>query len=108
MCNSVICEDPFMIIDDCLAELKFILDWFVTSKMIKKLHTALYADDNILYFSEDSGDVIFFCNEMGIVCVNLNNINLGDTNYDEDDRETTSDFWLGIVNLKSVKHLKKS
>ena len=92
MRNSVICEDPFMIIDDCLAELKFILDWFVTSKMIKKLHTALYADDNILYFSEDSGDVIFFCNEMGIVCVNLNNINLGDTNYDEDDRETTSDF----------------
>ena len=97
MCNSVICEDPFMIVDDCLAELKFILDQFVTSKMIKKPHTALYADDNILYFNEDSGDVILFCNEMGIVCVNLNNVNLGETNYGEDDRETTSDFWLGIV-----------
>ena len=77
--------------------LKFIPDGFVTSKMMKKLLTALYADDNILYFNEDSGDVILFCNEMGIVCVNLNNVNLGDTNYGEDDRETTSDFWLGIV-----------
>ena len=28
-------------IDDCLATLKFVPDWFVTSKMIKKLFTAL-------------------------------------------------------------------
>ena len=27
----------------------------VTSKMIKKLFTALYADENILYFNEDCG-----------------------------------------------------
>ena len=34
--------------DDCLVALKFIPDWFVTSKMIKNLFTALYADENIL------------------------------------------------------------
>ena len=28
-------------VDDCLTTLKFFPDWFVTSKMIKKLFTAL-------------------------------------------------------------------
>ena len=37
-----------------------IIDWSVTSKMIKKLLTALYADDNILYFNKDSSNAIFF------------------------------------------------
>ena len=34
--------------DECLVALKFVPDWFVTSKMIKNLFTALYADENIL------------------------------------------------------------
>ena len=33
---------------DCLVALKFVPDWFVTSKMIKILFTALYADKNKL------------------------------------------------------------
>ena len=57
-------------------------------KLLKKLFTALYADDNILYFNEDSGDAVFSCNEMGILRIDLNNINLDDTNYDEDDPDT--------------------
>ena len=52
MCNSIICEDPFSIryvpdeykthqmcdkaVDSCLAALKFLSDWFVGSKVIKK------------------------------------------------------------------------
>ena len=63
-CVTAISEDPFILaychdkyktqrmwdeaVDDCLAALKFIPDWFVTSKMIKKLLPVLYADDNIL------------------------------------------------------------
>ena len=41
------------------------------------------------YFKEDSGYVIFSCNEMGmgILSDDLNNINLKDTNYKEDDIE---------------------
>ena len=35
-------------VDDSLAALKFIPDYFVTRK-IKKIHTVLYTDDNILY-----------------------------------------------------------
>ena len=50
MCDNVVSEDPFMLlycpnryktqemfgeaVDDCLAALKFILDWFAKSKMI--------------------------------------------------------------------------
>ena len=46
-------------IDDFLPTSNFVPDWFVTSKMIKKLFTDLYADENILHFNEDAGNVIF-------------------------------------------------
>ena len=75
-------------IDDSVVALKLILHWFVTSKMIKKLFTALYADDNIHYFNEDSCNVIFSCNEMVILIIDLNSINL-DNNFNEDDPDTT-------------------
>ena len=51
--------------------------------MIKKLFTALYADENMLYFNEDSVDAIFNYDEMGMVNIDLN-INL-DNNFEEED-----------------------
>ena len=99
MCNNFISEDPFSIryvpdqyktqqmcdkaVDDCLSATKFVRDRFVTSKMIRKHFTALYADENILYTN-----VTFCCNEMRILSVNLNNINLDNTNYEEHDPDT--------------------
>ena len=76
--------------------------------MIKKLFAAFYANENILYFDEDFGNVVFNCNKMDILDIDLNNINL-DNNFAEDDPCILfmSDFWLGIRNLKNVKHLKK-
>ena len=59
-----------------LASLKFVPDLVVTNKIIKKLYTALYADESLLFFDEYSGDVTFCCDEMGILRVNLNNISL--------------------------------
>ena len=38
---------------DFIPALKFVLDWSVTSKIIKKLYIVLYADDDILFFDED-------------------------------------------------------
>ena len=70
-----ICDEA---VDECLRAVKFVPDWFVTNKKIKKLLTALYADYNIFYFKEDLGDVIFSCNEMGILSVNLDDINYGE------------------------------
>ena len=87
-------------VDDSLAKLKLIPDWFVTSKMIKKRFAALYADENILYFNKDSGNVAFSCNEMGILNINLNKINL-DKNFDEDDPDST------ILITKNAKQLRK-
>ena len=83
MCEKIISENLFMLkycphkyitqktcdkpVDDFLPTLNLVPDWFVTSKIIKKLFTALYADENLLYFDEDFGNVVFNCNEMGIV-----------------------------------------
>ena len=69
-------------VDDFLAALKFVPDWFVWSKMIKIPFTDLYVDEDILYFNEDSGNVMFTCNRMSILNVDLNIIILGYTNYD--------------------------
>ena len=47
-------------VDTFLSKLNFVPDyWFVTSKMIKKLYNAFSTNDNILFFDEDSGNVIF-------------------------------------------------
>ena len=62
-------------VDDSLAASELIPDWFVTSKIIKELFTALYTDENVLDFNEDSGNVVFSCNEMGILPLDINNIN---------------------------------
>ena len=77
--------------------------------MMKKLFTNLYADENILYLNEDSGNVVFSYDKMSILNISFNNINLDDTNYVEDDPGTIIfiDFLLGILNLKNAKHLKK-
>ena len=80
-------------VDDCLAALKFVPDWFVTSKMIKILFIAFYADEDILYFNKDSGNVVFSCNEMGISNIDLNNTNLHDTNHEEDDPDILVRLW---------------
>ena len=76
--------------------------------MIKKFCTALYADENVLYLNEDSGDAVFSYNEMGINYIDLNNSNL-DNNFDEDDPDTIIHIrlWLGILNLKNGENFKK-
>ena len=65
-----------------------VLDWLATSKMIKKLYNALYPGDDIDFFNENSDNVTFSKDEMGILSVVLNDINLDDINFDEDDPET--------------------
>ena len=47
----------------------------------------MYTDDGLLFFNENSGDVTFCCNEVGILRVNLNSINL-DNSFVEDDPDT--------------------
>ena len=56
----------------------------------------MYADDNILYFNEDSGNAVFSCND-------LNNINPDDTNYNEDNPETIIHIRLLAWHIKFEK-----
>ena len=50
--------------------------------MVKEPSTVLYACENILHFDKDSA-VVFIYSEMGILDIDLNNINL-DNDFDED------------------------
>ena len=52
--TQIMCDEA---IDDSAAALKLILDWFVTSKKIKKKYTALYA---FSFFYDDSGGNVKF------------------------------------------------
>ena len=54
MCDRVVSENSCLIVNcpdeaivDSLVALKLILDWFVISKINKKLFNSLYPDDNI-------------------------------------------------------------
>ena len=76
-------------VDDCLATLKFIPDWFVTNEMLKKFHDSLVANDDILFFDKDFSKATFYANQMGILGVDIDKINLDDErNFYEDDPDT--------------------
>ena len=120
MYDGVVSEDSFLIVycpdkyktqrisaetvDDSLAALKLIPDWFIT-----ELYTALYTYKNILYFNEDSGNVVFSYNEMRILNIDLDNINL-DNNFDEDDPDTIIliRFLSWHIKFKKRKAIKKN
>ena len=76
--------------------------------MIKKLFTTLHAEENIFYFNEGSGVAVFSCNGMGILNIDLNNINL-DNNFDEDNPDTIILIRLLAwhINFEKRKALKK-
>ena len=71
--------------------------------MIKKLFTALYTDDDIIYFDENFDDVIFSCNKVGILNIDLNKINLDDTNYNKDDPDAIIHVRLFALHIKFEK-----
>lgn len=77
--------------------------------MIKELISALHTDENILCFNEDSANIVYYCNDMGNLNIDLQNINL-DNNLDKDDLDTITllNFWLDLdLILKNAEHLKK-
>ena len=76
--------------------------------MIKNLYTASYADNVLLFFDENSGDTTFCCDEMGILSVNLNDINFNN-NFNEDDPDTVILFRRLALHskFKKRKALKK-
>ena len=74
--------------------------------MIKKFFTSWYKDENILYFHENFGNVVFNCNEMGTFNIDLNCINF---DKDEDDPHNIIHVRLLVWHTKfeKSKALKK-
>ena len=63
-------------VDDCLAELKFIPDWSVTSKMLEKLDNALHVNDDILFYNKDFNKFKFIACQRHIVVADIDKIKL--------------------------------
>ena len=88
LCDRFVSEDPFLNLEesvmkiickcanDCLVALKFISDWFVTSKMFEKFHSALLANDDIIFFNEDFNKVTFSAKQIHILAKDIDKINL--------------------------------
>ena len=96
-------------VDVCLSVLKFVPDWVVTNKMIEKLDDVLFSNDDIVFVNEDSDNVIIFSDELG-----LNTIYVNDDNLDDDILVKMIlkllfmlDLWLGVINMKNARHVKK-
>ena len=68
----------------------------------------MHGGENILFLDEDFGNVLFNCKGMGILNIDLNNINL-DNNFDEDDPDTIILIRLlaGHIKFEKRKELKK-
>ena len=76
-------------VDDGLAALNFISDWFVTSKMLKKFDNALHTNDGILFYNEGFDKFMFVADQRHILAVDLDKVNLANgNNFDENDPDT--------------------
>ena len=60
----------------------------VCLKTVVQLHDAVFSNDDIVFVNEDSGNVIFSSDKMGILSVDLSNIkhniSLHGVNFDDD------------------------
>ena len=62
--------------------------------MIKRLDYSLFVNSDIILIKENFNNLTIFCGEMDILSVDLDKINIDDTNFDEDDPETIIHVWL--------------
>lgn len=56
--------------------------------------------------NDDSGNFIFSSDEMGFLCVDLNNINLDNVNFDEDNPETITHARLMALRNRRIAFKK--
>ena len=65
--------------------------------------------EDISFITEGCNSVLFFGGQMVILSVDLYKTNLNDVNLMKMILKVLlmSDFWLGVIDLESKKHLKK-
>ena len=102
--DKVVREDPFIlkychnkykaqemcdrVVDPSLLALKFVPDWFVTNKMIKKLDSTVFSDNYLVFGDSDSGFFTFFNKDISFNIKSFDNINLYDSYFSYCDRKT--------------------
>ena len=90
MCDKVVSKKPIMLkycseryktqkmcdkaVEGCLSALKFVADWFVSSKILEILGNVLFSNYDVDF--DHIGSVTFFSDDMDINIIDLNNINL--------------------------------
>ena len=97
-------------VNDCLAALKFVPDWFVKSKMLEKLDNALQANDVIVFYNEGFNKVTFIACQIHIPAADLDRIKLNNgNNFYEDNHDTSIHVRLLAwrSNFKKRKALEK-
>ena len=95
------CNKP---VDSYLLALKFLPDWFVTNKIIKKLDNAVFFNVDIIFGDIDFNTFTFFSNDIGLNSINLNNVNLDDDNFDDCDPETCNHVRLMVWYNRNKQH----
>ena len=121
LCDKV-CEKPFKLkycpdryknqkmcdnaVNTYLLALKFVPDWFATSKMIEKLNTAVFYNVYIV-FGDLESDLLHYLAVNRPYSVILDKINLDDNSFDNCDRETINHVKLMAFHNK-YKQLKAS
>ena len=102
MCNKVVSEDPFILqychdkyktrevcdktVDSCLLASKFVSDWSITSRTIKKLDSDISFNDSITFGDFDF--VTFFTRDICHNSITLDNIDLEDNHFGYCDSQT--------------------
>ena len=119
MCDRIVSEDSFLIVycpykyikQKCVMKLFLILKWHLSlfligllhAEWLKKVFTALYADANLLYVNEDFANAVFNWNGMGILNIDINDIN-HDDNFHEVDLDTIILIRLLAWHINFEKH----
>ena len=96
-------------VDDVLVALKFVLDWFLTNKLLEKLDSSIFANGDIFFHDVDCNNIIFPNDDVVLSNIDLININLDDDIFDEDDPETINHVRLmtGRNRFKQCKACKR-
>ena len=97
-------------VDACLWTLEFVPDLFVTNKMLEKLCNVALSNYDIKLDDIDPDTAAFFSDGMGIVTIDLNNIDFDNDNFGEDHpiNIILLDLLFGVIELNNVKHAKKN
>ena len=78
------CEEA---VDACLPAMKFVVNWFVTPKMLEDLGSTVFFNSDIDRGNVDLGILTLLNDGMDFVNVNLNNVCLDD-DFNDDDLDT--------------------